>query len=72
MARKEKGRLVTLRRRPFLCLASGARLFRYREETVGDSFGASATALICLTCGYVQTFVGGEAELWDPEGGYPA
>jgi hypothetical protein len=41
-------------------------LFRYREATVGDNFGASATALICLACGYVQMFVGGMIDIWDP------
>jgi fructose-1,6-bisphosphatase/inositol monophosphatase family enzyme len=42
--------------------------FRYRDATVGDSFGAPATALICLACGYVQMFVDGMAQLWDPPG----
>jgi RNase P subunit RPR2 len=71
MARMTKGRVVTLgpERRPFNCLACGGALFRYREATVGgDAFGDSATALICLACGYVQMFVDGMAELWDPPG----
>ena len=68
MARKTKSRVVTLgpRRRPFNCLVCEGALFRYREATVGDNFGAPATALICLACGYVQMFVGGMVDLWDP------
>lgn len=70
MARKPKGRIVTLgpQRRPFHCLACGGELFRYRDASMGDALGTPVTALICLTCGYVQVFADGMAELWDPPG----
>ena len=68
MARKTKGRVVTLgpERRPFNCLACGGALFRSKGEAIGNNFRTPVTALICLGCGYVQMFSRGMAQLWDP------
>lgn len=60
--------------RPIACLICGTEHFMEREiklNTSGFEFlrlawaNASATGLVCISCGYVHEFAGSAIELWD-------
>jgi hypothetical protein len=72
MARIPKGSLVTLKQRPFVCLACGGKLFRDKDMTVATNFWSPATGLECLDCSYLHTFFSaGQIEMYRPDFGYP-